>query len=144
LELKGFYFSMDALMASMVLIAVTGFLISYNPDVEKEEPQKLSKLHSGSVQDVSEWNSSIKTDRSVIEQIAYYQLSGSPNQSERLCESYFSQEESYGVYLVGDGRNLICGDIEVTNSSLAVSEVQVPRVYSSGRNSLKAQMVMPY
>ena len=129
-QLKGLYFSLDALLASMILIACATFVIGYIPSTpEHGNPVELDKLHAASIQKVSEWNSSIDSGRTVLGHI-YNQHYESPSKVEDICDDYFNFSRPYALYFSNStAREKACGGYTPGESdSVAVEETLTPDV----------------
>lgn len=129
--MKGFYFSLDALTASMVLLAVVGMLASYSP--RPEEPQKpfeLDYLHTASMQNTSDWNVSKDSDRTVLSEIYYQYYSGNQGEADNICNQYFNFSKSYGLYFSNTTeRDKICGNLNPSReSNLETEQTTVPDI----------------
>lgn len=122
-ELKGFYFSMDALIAASVLLAMMGFLITYQdrPEQRWSDPQ-LDQIHTASVQTVSEWNDTKNSSSSVLERIYRQYYEGNKSEAETLCRNYFVTDSEYAIFMAdSESREKICGD-KVLDGSDLISE----------------------
>jgi hypothetical protein len=145
--MKGFYFSLDALTASMVLLATVAMIMSYAPPKEEQKkPMQLDNLHTASMQQISDWNRSMESDRSALEYIYRLYYEDSPSAAEDLCGKYFNLSKPYAVYVSNSTyRQKMCGgDLVSQSDSLAVSETVMPdiQVNSDFRGPYKAVMVM--
>jgi len=126
--MKGFYFSLDALTASMVLLAVTGMLAAYSPSpADPQKPIELDYIHTASIQDISDWNSSKEPDRTVLSEIYYQYYSGNQSEAEDLCRGYFNFSSKYGLYFSNSTeRHKICGGLTPgQNSNLEAEQTPV-------------------
>ena len=145
--MKGFYFSLDALTASMILMATVAMISSYDQGAAaNKEPVQLDNLHSASIQRASNWNKSTNSTNSVLGHI-YTRYFENPSKAQETCENYFNQTDSYALYLVNStSQQKICGDYSVTpESNLAVEQTLAPDVpvNSEFKGPYKAVMVMP-
>jgi hypothetical protein len=135
--MKGFYFSMDALMAAMVLIAATAVLIGYRDQVDQKDPYQLSMLHTASLQETQDWNNSKNSNLTVLAHIY---------RNRNDCSDYFDNvSEKYALYFVNSTtREKICGNLEVSQKDLSSSQTLIPdvKVNSSFQGPKKAVMVM--
>lgn len=146
-RMKGFYFSLDALTASMVLLATVGMISSYSPQPDTgNKPTQLDQLHTAVEQKVSEWNSSLKSDNTVLGYIysKYYEESASS--ARQTCQNYFKTTRSYALFIVNETERIrVCGNLDISKESeIAVRETFVPDipVNSKLRGPYKAVMVM--
>jgi len=90
-RMKGFYFSLDAMTASMVLLATVAMISTYDqePSVDRH-PVQLDNIHAASMQDVSDWNNSINSDNSVLGHIYTQYFETSPSKAQQICDNYFN------------------------------------------------------
>lgn len=144
-KLKGFYFSLDAMTASMILLATATMLLGFTQEVKPgEKPVELDKLHTASMQNINNWNESYNSRKTVLGYIYQQHLSGS--NPETVCDNYFNISKNYALYFSNStDRVKVCGDYSPTNSDqLAVEETITPdlRVNSSFKGSYNAVMVV--
>jgi hypothetical protein len=145
--MKGFYFSLDALTASMVLMATVAMISSYDQGPStNNQPVQLDNLHAASMQQSSDWNNSIDSGNSVLGRI-YTQYFEQPAKAKQTCQNYFNQSQDYALYLVNStSQEKICGDYTVSQqSNTAVEQSLAPDlpVNSDFRGPYKVVMVMP-
>ena len=127
--MKGIYFSLDALLASIVLIASASFLISYDRTVSSQGDYNSDLLYTSSIQPVSSWNSSIKSNKTVLGYIYDKYYSGETEISGSICENYFDIEKKMALYFVGDSTEKICGTYKPSEKSALTSETVVSDKY---------------
>ncbi|MFB6158177.1 MAG: hypothetical protein ABEJ95_00785 [Candidatus Nanohalobium sp.] len=128
-ELKGFYFSLDAILATSVLMGVIMLLTGYTSGepAEKRIPD-LDQIHNSAVQKVSNWNSSIDSSKTVLGHIYYQYYSGNISRAEQTCLSYFRIEKPYALYMINSThRQKICGSIQ-KDAELATESVITPDI----------------
>lgn len=133
-KLKGIYFSLDALIAASVLLALTGFLISYSERAAgREIPPELEQLHVSSIQEISEWNQSIESRRTVLGYIYQEYYEGKEDESRSICRKYFELDSRYGLYFVNSSENQrVCGDYTVGNQSISTTQTLAPNIIVNG------------
>lgn len=126
-ELKGIYFSVDALLASMILLATVSFVIAYNQPALSANEYKTDMLYTSAVQPVDDWNSSIESQKSVLGYIYSLYYSGNSEESSNVCNSYFEFDEKSALYFKdGDSIDKACGDYRPGEKDAFVSETVVP------------------
>ena len=129
--MKGFYFSLDALLAVSILLAIVSMLIAY-PQQTLEKPNKpeLDYIHASTMQPVNKWNESYNTSKTVIEHVYSLYYSGNSSEARNICRSYFEVNEKYALFFVDqDSRNKICGTYKLgNNDDLKTSEVVLPDI----------------
>jgi hypothetical protein len=145
--MKGFYFSMDALIASMILLATTAMIMDYRPSSnDYEQPSDLANLHAASMQEVADWNNSRNSQKTVLGQIYTLYYEESPSEAENLCSNYFNLSQTYALYVSNStDRQKICGSYTPsTSDELASSQAIIPDtpVNSEFRGPYTATMVM--
>lgn len=129
--LKGFYFSLDALTASMILIAVVGMLTLYQPNPQqKHQPYQLDFLETASIQKTSSWNESIQTKETVLTHLYKKYYGGQKQLAEERCLKYFENDKKYNIYFANtSARHKICGNLNIKQSQNLVSQkTQIPHV----------------
>lgn len=146
-RMKGFYFSLDALTASMILMATVAMVSGYNQEAPAvQKPFQLDNVHTASIQETSKWNNTINSESSVLGHI-YTQYFQNPSEAEKICNEYFNQTQNYALYMVNStSQQKICGDYSISQeSNLAVKQTLFPDlpVSSEFRGPYKAVMVMP-
>ena len=133
--MKGFYFSLDAITASMVLIALIGMLTVFTPETQSaKEPYQLDYLETASIQDAGDWNNSLPENETVLEHIQRHQVLGNASRVEEVCDSYFDFSGGYALFFSDeDDRQKICGDLTVSPAqNLAVNRVLMPDTEING------------
>ena len=134
-QLKGFYFSLDALTASTVMIAITGLLLAYNPS-GTAETQEIGSLHVSAKQDYADWNKTSEKQGKVLTEIYRRYYSGNQSSAENLCQEYFSQKKFALYFENNTQRDKACGTLKPQNSqSLITSQTPVADIKIS--NSYK-------
>ena len=124
-QLKGFYFSLDALTASTVMIAITGLLLAYNPS-GTAETQEIGSLHVSAKQDYADWNKTSKKQGKVLTEIYQRYYSGNHSSAENLCQEYFDQDDFALYFENNTQRDKACGTLKPKNSqSLITSQTPV-------------------
>jgi hypothetical protein len=129
-QLKGLYFSLDALLASMILMACATFVIGYIPSTpENRKPVGLDKLHASSMQKVSDWNASKDSDNTVLGYI-HTKHHENPSEAGKVCSNYFNFSKSYALYLSNStDREKVCGSYNPGESDvLAVEQTITPDI----------------
>jgi hypothetical protein len=111
-KLKGFYFSMDAMMASMILLALASMLLSYSSTAEdSEKPLELEKLETAAIQQVNEWNKSKNSTKKVLSYI-FAKHYKKPSKTGKICDKYFEISGPYALYASNSTkRTKICGSM---------------------------------
>lgn len=147
-EMKGFYFSLDALLAASILMGVMLMLINYQERPNRDRPEvDLDQLHTSLLQDVSDWNKSMNSSRTVIGQIYYSYYSGNLSEAEKICSGYFRTDKKFALYFGNSTEtNKACGNYSVSGPQNTVSEhVIVPDipVNESFIGPQRAVLVMP-
>lgn len=114
-KLKGFYFSLDALLAASVIMGMMLMLIGYQQKQNMQSQElALDQLDTALIQEVSEWNKSKNSSKTVLGYIYYQHFSGNHTEAEKTCTSYFQIEKKYAFY-IGDATSItkICGQYQV-------------------------------
>lgn len=126
MEIKGFYFSLDALTATTILIAVTGMLISVNTTKDySENTQEVDGLYVSAQHPYKEWNKSNKNQKKVLTEIYYRYYSGNKSDAQKLCNKYFKTEK-YNLYFENRTKRVkACGNINLKQNQNLIS-TQVP------------------
>jgi len=148
-ELKGFYFSLDALTASMVLIAAVGMLATYTPQTaEPKKPFQLDYLETAAMQNLTYWNMSKEYRNTVLTNIYTQYYSGNTSKAQNVCSSYFNFSRNYALYFSNSTqRDKVCGSLENSKEQeLAANQVLVPdeKINGSFQNPKIATMVINY
>lgn len=145
-QLKGLYFSLDSLLASLVLIASASLVLGYtSPPQTEKKPLQLDKIHTASIQKVSDWNSSIDSGRTVMGYI-YVQHHENPSEVAGTCGDYFNYSRPYALYFSNSThREKVCGSYNPGESdSVTLEESLTPDVpvNSTFEGPSKAVMVI--
>ena len=99
-KLKGFYFSLDALTASMVLITLVGVIATYNTTqkTHQKEPIQLDHIETPATQQASNFNKSIKSNKKMLTYIYKQKAGGNTSKAEKMCQNYFNFSKKYSIY----------------------------------------------
>ena len=141
--LKGFYFSLDALTASTVMIAIAGLLFAYNPSLATE-PQKIDSLHISAKQDYDDWNQSSQKQGKVLTEIYRRYYSGDHSSASKLCQNYFKQK-SFTLYFENNThRDKICGNLttqkkqSLITSQTPIADVKINKSFIGPKTAVMA------
>lgn len=129
--MKGFYFSLDALLAISILLAIVSMLIAYpQKTIDKSNTPELDYIHTSTMQPVDKWNNSYNNSEPVIEYIYSLYYSGNLSKAETVCNNYFAVNEKYAVFFVDkNSRDKVCGTYNVgNNDNIKSSETIVPDI----------------
>ena len=142
--MKGFYFSLDALTASTVLLAAAMMVVLYQPAPHSpEKPEELGLLHSASMQDAQDWNSSLR-EGTALENI-YTEYFRDKSKAESICDNYF--QGRYALFLVNKTDRLkACGGLNINKVENIRTESTIiadKPVNQKSKGPYKAVMVMP-
>lgn len=132
--MKGFYFSLDSLLASSIMLAVIGLLISYPAEnADSNKPYQLDKIENSLMQPIEQWNSSYNSSDTVLGYVKSKFFNGSRQEAENICEMYFKVDDEYAVYLTNSSFNQkICGDYSIASEDeLDTKQVLSPSVISN-------------
>lgn len=127
--MKGFYFSLDALTASMVLMALIAMLATFTPETNTEKkPYQLDYIQTASVQSAEAWNSSLPGNETVLQYIHEQHLTGNSSEVTETCNSYFSFSPGYALFFSDqEEMEKVCGGISVSDEqNLAINRVLLP------------------
>lgn len=130
-RMKGFYFSMDALTASMILLAAVGMLMAHSPQNNtKSGSYKLDLLNTASMQQVNDWNQSFNSNKTAISYIYSQHYVGNNSKADEACNIYFNQTGRFALYMSNTThRDKICGGLEPDEEqSLIAKQVLTPDV----------------
>jgi hypothetical protein len=133
--LKGFFFSLDSLIASSIMLAAVAFALSQPVENRQNlDDYRLDKVHLANIQSTSDWNSTYNTSDSVSKTVMVNFYNGSRSRAEKICSQYFSVEDKYGVFTSNSTSNSkICGNINVQTEDSLVSGTSVsPMFYVNG------------
>lgn len=149
MEMKGFYFSLDALTASMILLATVGMLSTYTPQPEeKQEPFELGYLHAAASQNITNWDKTAQTQEKVLTHIYRQYHLGNTAKTNEICQNYFKFSKKYALYFSNNThRKKACGQLSLDFSqNLATEQVIVPDVKINNRfiGPKTATMVIAY
>ena len=147
-KLKGFYFSLDALLAASIILGIMVMMIGYNEKSRAErENVNLDQLHTSALQEVGEWNESIDSSRTILGYIYQKQYSGEASIASETCEDYFRMDENYALYFSNSTEaTKICGGLEADEANNIESEhiiapdIQVNETFTGPR---RAVLVVP-
>lgn len=120
--MKGIYFSLDALLASLILLALTTLIISYDQPANSKDSYEAGMLYASSVQPVNRWNNSIQSQRTVLGYIHHSYYIGQTEESEAICRSYFSIPNNMTLYFIGNSTDKICGPYKPTSEPVSTAE----------------------
>lgn len=145
--MKGYIFSLDALIASSLVISVAGFLItqsgaeidSINYESTKYQENILEISSKQSYQDYNQstsikWDESIiSQEKTVLEEVYHQHYSGNSSIPQKICDNYFNFD-NYSLYFVNKtSRSKVCGFLSINQSqTLVVSETFVSDVRVNG------------
>ncbi|QGA81003.1 hypothetical protein [Candidatus Nanohalobium constans] len=121
---KGFYFSMDALTASMILLAAVGMIMAHNPrnDQNSDSPD-LDLLHTASIQETSQWNSSINSSKTVLSHIYRQHYAGNSTKADEICNNYFNRSKRFALYMSNTTqRDKICGGLKPSEEDKLIAD----------------------
>jgi hypothetical protein len=147
-RIKGFYFSLDAMMASTILLAAVGMIASYTPqDSESSQPVELNYLETSSMQKISEWNKSMeKKNQTVIEYIYRNRIRGDNGEADKICKNYFNITKNYTIFYYNKTTNSnLCGGLKTQLTDQLKSEkIALPDIKenSSYQGAKMASMVI--
>lgn len=121
--MKGFYFSLDSLLAASIILAVMMMLINYDePRALQEEKVGLDLLQTSSIQEVSNWNNSYPSSQAVMDYIYRRHYQGDNSEAGAVCRQYFETESPSSLFMGDDaGYQKICGGYEIEDSQDTVS-----------------------
>jgi len=122
--MKGFFFSLDSLVASSVMLAVFALLLSQPADVNtKPDSYKLDRVYTSSMQEMNSWNQTYNTSLKVSSYITDRVLEGDAQKAIEVCRRYFNVTEEYGVFISNESRQMkICGNVNVASAENLLSE----------------------
>lgn len=125
--MKGFYFSLDSLLASSVMLAAFLMMLSQPVNNPQElENYKLDRVHLANIQEAQNWNSTYNSSDTVSSLLIFNYFNGSQQQAESICRNYFGINERYGVFVSNQTyRSKICGNIKVEKVDTLVSQTTI-------------------
>lgn len=130
--MKGFYFSLDAVLASSILLAMVTMLVTYPASqAPQNQDHRLDLIHTAALQPVEKWNSSFNTSDTVLEYIKRKYYGGDYSTAVEFCRDYFVVEEEYAVYLVNNSHETkICGSYNLSARDNIISRQSItPAIY---------------
>lgn len=142
--MKGFYFSLDALLASSVLLALVMTLMAYPvADTSDQENIDLDLIDVAALQPVKHWNSTFNSSTSVIGFIAEEYYAGNTGQAEIICKNYFDVDNEYALYIGNSTKQYkVCGNYSLSeNDNLETKGVVTP-VIKSGNDLIKPKKAL--
>jgi len=135
--MKGFYFSLDAILASSVMLSAF-MMVSSQPTSmqERTDDYRLDLLYSSNLQGMEEWNESFNTNKNVLPYLAKQYYEGNSSKAKSVCESYFSIEPSYAIYIENKKQvKKLCGDInsseitDVDSETISIPDFQTNNTF---------------
>lgn len=144
--MKGFYFSLDALLASSVILAAFIMVMSQPVDSSPQlESYKLDRVHLASMQSIAQWNSTYGSERKVSSAIVKNYYGGNRSKARQICANYFNPGEKYAVYISNKTSSKVCGSYNVKPEDSLIAEtgfIPDTKINGSFTGSLRLTMVI--
>lgn len=129
--MKGFFFSLDSLLAASVMLA--SFLMVLSQPVDNRQQlrdYRLDRVHTANMQLVQDWNNTYNTSDTVTESVMINLYNGSRPRAEDICSQYFNLSDRYGVFTSNSTESTkICGDINVRSQDTLISETSLTPMF---------------
>lgn len=145
--MKGFFFSLDSLAASSVLLALFVFVVSQpTEDPDPSGMYHLDAVHIGNFQSVTSWNASYNTSKTVNHYIMSKYFQGDTATARGVCSQYYDVDNgtSYGVFTSNNTR--ICGQLSASQEDSVLSETATVTPVRANRSIIgpvQLTMVIP-
>ncbi|EGQ44030.1 MAG: hypothetical protein J07AB43_03700 [Candidatus Nanosalina sp. J07AB43] len=136
--MKGFFFSLDSLLAASIMLA--SFLMVLSQPVENRQQlrdYRLDRVHTANMQPVQDWNSTYNTSNTVTESLMINLYNGSRSRAEDICSQYFNLNERYGIFTSNSTENTqICGKINIRPQDNLISETSITPIFKVNESML--------
>lgn len=143
--MKGFYFSLDSLLAASIMIGMMTFLLNFSsPEPSQSNVPELDLIDTSTVQVISNWNSSYPSSDTVIDYINEKYHRGEVSEAREVCNQYFDIEPKNSVFIGNSsGYQKICGDLSLDElENTASNSIIIPSVKVDGGLTSPKQAVL--